>query len=256
MSMESPREHNEHEHNECRCGCFSTFRNKKLAQGGREDTLGRLLPELILRLLDERTLMMENGKELLKALNVLILRIMVVFIPEMHLNCMKRREKGKMSQNKTSPTSPSRPLFLCIRCNISIPSPLLRHPVSSSPPSSSSSSLSSSSSSLNIAPSLCNSDLQITQRWPGLLHWLKHSLQDEQQIYGALFVLRILAGSMSEYIYVLSKKLGRDCTPLELYLHVHTKKHDGQTFIDARSERVNFDKEKVRCKFDQYSNMK
>ncbi|KAK9109359.1 hypothetical protein Sjap_017419 [Stephania japonica] len=37
----------------------------------------------------------------------------------------------------------------------------------------------------------------------------------------------------------LSKKLGRDCTPLELYLHVHTKKHDGQTFIDARSERVN-----------------
>ncbi|KAK9090829.1 hypothetical protein Sjap_024006 [Stephania japonica] len=37
----------------------------------------------------------------------------------------------------------------------------------------------------------------------------------------------------------LSKELGRDCTPLELYLHVHTKKHDGQTFIDARSERVN-----------------
>ncbi|KAK9084680.1 hypothetical protein Sjap_025091 [Stephania japonica] len=32
---------------------------------------------------------------------------------------------------------------------------------------------------------------------------------------------------------------GGDCTPLELYLHVHTKKHDGQTFIDARSERVN-----------------
>ncbi|KAK9145145.1 hypothetical protein Sjap_005048 [Stephania japonica] len=32
----------------------------------------------------------------------------------------------------------------------------------------------------------------------------------------------------------LSKKLGRDCTSLELYLHVHTKKHDGQTFIDAR----------------------
>ncbi|KAK9137716.1 hypothetical protein Sjap_008310 [Stephania japonica] len=36
-----------------------------------------------------------------------------------------------------------------------------------------------------------------------------------------------------------SKELGRDCTVLELYLHVHTKKHDGQTFIDARSERVN-----------------
>ncbi|KAK9090984.1 hypothetical protein Sjap_024161 [Stephania japonica] len=36
-----------------------------------------------------------------------------------------------------------------------------------------------------------------------------------------------------------SKELGRDCTPLELYLHVHTKKHNGQTFINARSERVN-----------------
>ncbi|KAK9159720.1 hypothetical protein Syun_006061 [Stephania yunnanensis] len=31
------------------------------------------------------------------------------------------------------------------------------------------------------------------EQWPGLLHWLKHSLQDEQQIYGALFVLRILS---------------------------------------------------------------
>ncbi|KAK9091033.1 hypothetical protein Sjap_024210 [Stephania japonica] len=36
-----------------------------------------------------------------------------------------------------------------------------------------------------------------------------------------------------------SKEQGRNCTPLELYLHVHTKKHDGHTFIDARSERVN-----------------
>ncbi|KAF9606113.1 hypothetical protein IFM89_023136 [Coptis chinensis] len=30
------------------------------------------------------------------------------------------------------------------------------------------------------------------EQWPGLLHWVKHSLQD-QQIYGALFVLRILS---------------------------------------------------------------
>ncbi|KAK9116820.1 hypothetical protein Sjap_015767 [Stephania japonica] len=43
-----------------------------------------------------------------------------------------------------------------------------------------------------------------------------------------------------------SKKLGRDCTSLELYLHVHTKKHDGQTFIDARSERVNLYSEDAR----------
>ncbi|KAK9137837.1 hypothetical protein Sjap_008431 [Stephania japonica] len=41
------------------------------------------------------------------------------------------------------------------------------------------------------------------------------------------------------YMALQSKELGRDCTPLKLYLHVHTKKHDGQTFIDARSERVN-----------------
>ncbi|XP_021733231.1 importin beta-like SAD2 [Chenopodium quinoa] len=30
------------------------------------------------------------------------------------------------------------------------------------------------------------------EQWPGLLHWVKHNLQD-QQVYGALFVLRILA---------------------------------------------------------------
>ncbi|KAK9085380.1 hypothetical protein Sjap_025791 [Stephania japonica] len=33
----------------------------------------------------------------------------------------------------------------------------------------------------------------------------------------------------------LSKELGRDCTTLELYLHVHTKKHDvNKTFIEVR----------------------
>ncbi|KAK9090232.1 hypothetical protein Sjap_023409 [Stephania japonica] len=41
------------------------------------------------------------------------------------------------------------------------------------------------------------------------------------------------------YFFSSSKELGRDCMSLELYLHVHTKKHDGHTFIDARSERVN-----------------
>ncbi|KAL8140216.1 hypothetical protein V2J09_006237 [Rumex salicifolius] len=34
--------------------------------------------------------------------------------------------------------------------------------------------------------------------WPGLLHWVKHNLQD-QQVYGALYVLRILA---RKYEYV------------------------------------------------------
>ncbi|MFS8034675.1 putative importin-beta domain, armadillo-like helical, exportin-2, central domain-containing protein [Helianthus anomalus] len=31
------------------------------------------------------------------------------------------------------------------------------------------------------------------EQWPGLLHWVTHNLQDQQQVYGALFVLRILA---------------------------------------------------------------
>lgn len=30
------------------------------------------------------------------------------------------------------------------------------------------------------------------EQWPGLLHWVTHNLQD-QQVYGALFVLRILS---------------------------------------------------------------
>ncbi|KAK9144539.1 hypothetical protein Sjap_004442 [Stephania japonica] len=49
----------------------------------------------------------------------------------------------------------------------------------------------------------------------------------------------------------LSKELGRDCTPLELYLHMHTKKHDGQTFIDARSERVNAEIQRMREEMSQ-----
>ncbi|KAK9108878.1 hypothetical protein Sjap_016938 [Stephania japonica] len=48
-----------------------------------------------------------------------------------------------------------------------------------------------------------------------------------------------------------SKKLGRDCSPLELYLHVHTKKHDGRTFIDARSERVNAEIQRMREEMSQ-----
>ncbi|XP_043721911.1 importin beta-like SAD2 isoform X2 [Telopea speciosissima] len=31
------------------------------------------------------------------------------------------------------------------------------------------------------------------EQWPSLLQWVKHNLQQDQQIYGALFVLRILA---------------------------------------------------------------
>ena len=37
------------------------------------------------------------------------------------------------------------------------------------------------------------------EQWPTLLPWVKHSLQD-QQVYGALFVLRILSRKY-EYVY-------------------------------------------------------
>lgn len=36
------------------------------------------------------------------------------------------------------------------------------------------------------------------EQWPGVLQWVKHNLQD-QQVYGALFVLRILS---RKYEYV------------------------------------------------------
>ncbi|KAK9138428.1 hypothetical protein Sjap_009022 [Stephania japonica] len=42
-----------------------------------------------------------------------------------------------------------------------------------------------------------------------------------------------------------------DRTSSELYLHVHTKKHDGQTFIDAWSERVNAEIQRMREEMSQ-----
>lgn len=50
---------------------------KKLARGVKEGTLHNLITELLLWLLDERVLLMDDGSQLLKAMNVLMLKILV-----------------------------------------------------------------------------------------------------------------------------------------------------------------------------------
>ncbi|KAG7573729.1 Armadillo-type fold [Arabidopsis suecica] len=55
---------------------MQTFQNKKLAHAVKEGTLESLITELLLWLLDERVPRMEDGSQLLKALNVLMLKIL------------------------------------------------------------------------------------------------------------------------------------------------------------------------------------
>ncbi|XP_073101212.1 protein MOR1-like [Elaeis guineensis] len=55
---------------------MQTFQIKKLAHAVRESTLDNLITELLLWLLDERVPMMDDGSQLLKALNVLMLKIL------------------------------------------------------------------------------------------------------------------------------------------------------------------------------------
>ncbi|CAH8374190.1 unnamed protein product [Eruca vesicaria subsp. sativa] len=55
---------------------MQTFQNKKLAHAVKEGTLTSLITELLLWLLDERVPRMEDGSQLLKALNVLMLKIL------------------------------------------------------------------------------------------------------------------------------------------------------------------------------------
>ncbi|GAB2298703.1 Protein MICROTUBULE ORGANIZATION 1, variant 2 [Dionaea muscipula] len=55
---------------------MQTFQNKKLAHAVRESTLHDLITELLLWLLDERVPRMDDGGQLLKALNVLMLKIL------------------------------------------------------------------------------------------------------------------------------------------------------------------------------------
>ncbi|KAK3018876.1 hypothetical protein RJ639_004441 [Escallonia herrerae] len=55
---------------------MQTFQNKRLAHAVKESTLDGLITELLLWLLDERVPRMDDGSQLLKALNVLMLKIL------------------------------------------------------------------------------------------------------------------------------------------------------------------------------------
>lgn len=58
---------------------LQTFQNKRLAYAVKESTLDSLITELLLWLLDERVPQMDDGSQLLRALNVLMLKILVSF---------------------------------------------------------------------------------------------------------------------------------------------------------------------------------
>ncbi|XP_019427922.1 PREDICTED: protein MOR1-like isoform X1 [Lupinus angustifolius] len=55
---------------------MQTFQNKRLAYAVKESTLDSLITELLLWLLDDRVPQMDDGSQLLKALNVLMLKIL------------------------------------------------------------------------------------------------------------------------------------------------------------------------------------
>ncbi|PIN16310.1 Microtubule-associated protein [Handroanthus impetiginosus] len=55
---------------------MQTFQNKRLANAVKESTLDSLITELLLWLLDERVPQMDDGSQLLRALNVLMLKIL------------------------------------------------------------------------------------------------------------------------------------------------------------------------------------
>ncbi|KAG0567085.1 hypothetical protein KC19_7G108600 [Ceratodon purpureus] len=55
---------------------MQTFQVKKLARAVKEGTLHSLITELLVWLLDERVLLMDDGSQLLKAMNVLMLKIL------------------------------------------------------------------------------------------------------------------------------------------------------------------------------------
>lgn len=59
---------------------MQTFQNKRLACAVKESTLDSLITELLLWLLDERVPLMDDGSQLLRALNVLMLKILVTFV--------------------------------------------------------------------------------------------------------------------------------------------------------------------------------
>ncbi|KAL0305776.1 UNVERIFIED_CONTAM: protein MOR1 [Sesamum radiatum] len=57
---------------------MQAFQNKRLAHAVKESTLDSLITELLLWLLDERVPQMDDGSQLLRALNVLMLKILVL----------------------------------------------------------------------------------------------------------------------------------------------------------------------------------
>lgn len=59
---------------------LQTFQIRSLANTVKESTLDILITELLLWLLDERVPHMDDGSQLLKALNVLMLKILVQLI--------------------------------------------------------------------------------------------------------------------------------------------------------------------------------
>ena len=67
---------------------LQTFQIKKLAHAVKESTLDNLITELLLWLLDERVPLMDDGSQLLKALNVLMLKILVRNFLVFTFNCL------------------------------------------------------------------------------------------------------------------------------------------------------------------------
>ncbi|KAK7828805.1 protein mor1 [Quercus suber] len=78
---------------------MQTFQNKRLAHAVNEGTLDSLITELLLWLLDERVPHMDDGSQLLKALNVLMLKI---------LDNADRTSSFVVLINLLSPLDPSR----------------------------------------------------------------------------------------------------------------------------------------------------
>ncbi|XP_065871937.1 protein MOR1-like [Euphorbia lathyris] len=78
---------------------MQTFQNKRLAHAVKESTLDSLIIELLLWLLDERVPNMDDGSQLLKALNVLMLKI---------LDNAGRTSSFAVLINLLSPLDPSR----------------------------------------------------------------------------------------------------------------------------------------------------
>ncbi|KAM7500819.1 hypothetical protein LguiA_025233 [Lonicera macranthoides] len=78
---------------------MQSFQNRRLAHAVKESTLDGLITELLLWLLDERVPLMDDGSQLLKALNVLMLKI---------LDNAERTSSFVVLINLLSPLNPSR----------------------------------------------------------------------------------------------------------------------------------------------------